>query len=32
MRQLADSCEFEELGRIAILRFENAIPQPEAAQ
>lgn len=32
MRQLADSCEFEELGRIAILRFEHAIPQPEAAQ
>ena len=32
MRQLADTCEFEELGRIAILRFENALPQPTAAQ
>jgi serine/threonine-protein kinase RsbW len=31
MRQLADTCEFEELGRIAILRFENAIPQMESA-
>ena len=32
MRQLADTCEFEELGRVAILRFENALPQPAAAQ
>ena len=32
MRQLADSCEFEELGRISILRFESAIPQPASAQ
>ena len=32
MRQLADTCEFEELGRVAILRFEQAIPQPAAAQ
>ena len=32
MRQLADTCEFEELGRVAILRFENALPQPTAAQ
>ena len=32
MRQLADTCEFEELGRVAILRFEQAIPQPETAQ
>lgn len=31
MRQLADSCEFEELGRVAILRFESAIPQPTAS-
>jgi serine/threonine-protein kinase RsbW len=31
MRQFADTCEFEELGRIAILRFENAIPQMESA-
>jgi len=31
MRQLADTCEFEELGRIAILRFEKAIPQMESA-
>jgi len=31
MRQLADTCEFEELGRIAILRFESAIPQTAAA-
>jgi len=31
MRQLADACEFEELGRIAILRFENAIPQVQNA-
>ena len=30
MRQLADSCEFEELGRVAILRFESAIPQTTA--
>ena len=27
MRQLADSCEFEDLGRVAIMRFDNAIPQ-----
>lgn len=32
MRQLADTCEFEELGRVAILRFEQAIPQPANAQ
>ena len=32
MRQLADSCEFEELGRIAILKFESAIPQPVSAK
>ena len=32
MRQLADTCEFEELGRVAILRFEQAIPQPASAQ
>jgi len=32
MRQLADTCEFEELGRVAILRFEQAIPQPATAQ
>lgn len=32
MRQLADACEFEELGRVAILRFEQAIPQPATAQ
>ena len=32
MRQLSDSCEFEELGRVAILRFEQAIPQPATAQ
>ena len=32
MRQLADSCEFEELGRIAILKFESAIPQPASAK
>ena len=32
MRQLADTCEFEELGRVAILRFENALPPPAAAQ
>ena len=31
MRQLADTCEFEELGRVAILRFEQAIPQVESA-
>ena len=31
MRQLADACEFEELGRVAILRFENAIPQAQNA-
>jgi len=31
MRQLADGCEFEELGRIAVLRFENAIPQVQNA-
>lgn len=31
MRQLADSCEFEELGRVAILRFDSAIPQPTAS-
>lgn len=31
MRQLADNCEFEELGRVAILRFEQAIPQVESA-
>lgn len=31
MRQLADACEFEELGRIAILKFENAIPQVQNA-
>jgi serine/threonine-protein kinase RsbW len=31
MRQLADSCEFEELGRIAIMRFDNAIPQVQSA-
>ncbi len=31
MRQLADTCEFEELGRVAILRFEQAIPQVENA-
>lgn len=31
MRQLADYCEFQELGRIAILRFEQAIPQMERA-
>ena len=31
MRQLADTCEFEELGRIAIMRFENAIPQVQSA-
>lgn len=27
MRQLADHCEFEALGRTAILQFEDAIPQ-----
>ena len=32
MRQLADACEFEELGRVAVLRFEQALPQPQAAQ
>ncbi len=32
MRQLADTCEFEKLGRVAILRFEQAIPQPATAQ
>lgn len=32
MRQLADTCEFEELGRVAILRFEQALPQPVTAQ
>lgn len=32
MRQLADSCEFEELGRVAILKFDEAIPQAAAAQ
>jgi len=32
MRQLADSCEFEELGRVAVLRFDSALPQPAAAQ
>ena len=32
MRQLADNCEFEELGRIAILKFESAIPQPVSAK
>jgi len=31
MRQLADDCEFEELGRVAILRFNNAIPQVQNA-
>ncbi|MDB4563871.1 ATP-binding protein [Flavobacteriales bacterium] len=31
MRQLADSCEFEDLGRVAIMRFDNAIPQMESA-
>ena len=31
MRQLADTCEFEELGRVAILKFEQAIPQVESA-
>jgi serine/threonine-protein kinase RsbW len=31
MRQLADDCEFEELGRVAILRFHNAIPQVQNA-
>lgn len=31
MRQLADTCEFEELGRIAVLRFDNAIPQTQQA-
>ena len=32
MRQLADSCTFDELGRVATLRFENALPQVERAQ
>jgi len=32
MRQLADSCEFEELGRVAVLRFDSALPLPAAAQ
>jgi hypothetical protein len=32
MRQLADSCEFEELGRVAILTFDEAIPQAATAQ
>ena len=31
MRQLADQCTFEELGRVAILTFENAIPAPQNA-
>ena len=31
MRQLADECTFEELGRVAILTFENAIPAPQNA-
>ena len=31
MRQLADTCTFEELGRVAVLRFENAVPQVEQA-
>lgn len=31
MRQLADACEFEELGRTAVLRFDNAIPQTQQA-
>ena len=31
MRQLADSCEFQDLGRVAIMRFESAIPQVESA-
>ena len=31
MRQLADECTFEELGRVAILTFENAIPSPQNA-
>lgn len=32
MRQLADTCEFEELGRVAILTFEDAIPQQTVAK
>ena len=31
MRQLADTCTFEKLGRVAVLRFENAVPQVEQA-
>ena len=31
MRQLADTCEFEDLGRVAIMRFENAVSQVESA-
>ena len=32
MRQLADTCEFEQLGRVAILTFEDAIPQQTVAK
>ena len=32
MRQLADTCEFENLGKVAILSFEQAIPQTTATK
>ena len=32
MRQLADTCESENLGKVAILSFEQAIPQTTAAK